>query len=61
VSLFLEVATDNVTAQSLYCTLGFDEVGRREGYYVRSDGSRVSAFTMRCDLARALAAPFKVR
>jgi hypothetical protein len=41
--------------------LGFDEVGRRDGYYVRPDGSRVSAYTMRCDLAQALAAPLKAR
>jgi ribosomal-protein-alanine N-acetyltransferase len=53
VSLFLEVATDNVTAQALYHALGFQEVGKREGYYVRPDGSRISAYTMRCDLTRA--------
>jgi [ribosomal protein S18]-alanine N-acetyltransferase len=58
-SLFLEVATDNASAQTLYRSLGFDEVGRREGYYVRPDGSRVSAHTMRCDLVRALAGPGK--
>jgi ribosomal-protein-alanine N-acetyltransferase len=52
VSLFLEVATDNVTAQALYHALGFQEVGKREGYYVRPDGSRISAYTMRCDLTR---------
>jgi ribosomal-protein-alanine N-acetyltransferase len=51
-SMFLEVATDNVTAQALYQTFGFGEVGRREGYYQRRDGTRVSAFTMRCDLLR---------
>ena len=52
VSMFLEVATDNVSAQLLYRTFGFGEVGRRDGYYLRPDGSRVSAYTMRCELAR---------
>jgi ribosomal-protein-alanine N-acetyltransferase len=50
VAMFLEVATDNSTAQRLYRTFGFDEVGRRDGYYQRANGARVSAYTMRCDL-----------
>jgi [ribosomal protein S18]-alanine N-acetyltransferase len=50
--MFLEVATDNLPAQALYRAFGFDEVGRREGYYQRADGTRISALTMRCDLAR---------
>jgi ribosomal-protein-alanine N-acetyltransferase len=50
-AMFLEVATDNFAAQLLYQSFGFGEVGRREGYYLRPDGSRMSAFTMRCDLA----------
>ena len=49
-AMFLEVATDNSSAQLLYRAFGFVEVGRREGYYQRSDGSRMSAYTMRCDL-----------
>jgi len=51
-SMFLEVATDNRSAQELYHAYGFDVVGMREGYYLRPDGSRVSAYTMRCDLGR---------
>lgn len=51
VAMFLEVATDNVSAQLLYRTFGFGEVGKREGYYQRADGTRVSAYTMRCDLS----------
>ena len=50
-SMFLEVAADNESAQALYTTFGFVEVGRREGYYQRPDGSRMNAFTMRADLA----------
>lgn len=32
-TLFLEVAVSNIPAQRLYRRLGFDEVGRRKGYY----------------------------
>ena len=49
-TMFLEVATDNLSGQALYRTFGFDPVGLREGYYARSDGTRVSAHTMRCNL-----------
>jgi ribosomal-protein-alanine N-acetyltransferase len=49
-SVFLEVAADNHSAQSLYRSFGFIEVGKREGYYQRPDGSRMSAYTMRSDL-----------
>jgi ribosomal-protein-alanine N-acetyltransferase len=49
-TMFLEVATDNLAAQRLYRSFGFVEVGRREGYYQRPDGIRVSALTMRVDL-----------
>ena len=52
-SMFLEVAADNHSAQALYRTFGFVEVGRREGYYLRPDGSRMNAYTMRCDLKEA--------
>ena len=51
VTMFLEVATDNRSAQMLYRSFGFAEVGEREGYYQRPDGTRVSAYTMRCNLA----------
>jgi ribosomal-protein-alanine N-acetyltransferase len=51
-TMFLEVATDNISAQILYQSFGFAEVGKREGYYLRPDGSRMSAYTMRCDLSQ---------
>ena len=42
----LEVEDGNEPALALYRRLGFVEVGRRDGYYVRPDGSRASASTM---------------
>jgi ribosomal-protein-alanine N-acetyltransferase len=33
-------------ALALYRRLGFAEVGRRPGYYLRPDGSRATALTM---------------
>lgn len=51
VSLYLEVAADNVAALRLYRRLGFDEIGRRDGYYARSGRDQaVAALTMRLDL-----------
>lgn len=44
--LFLEVAADNASAAALYRSLGFAEVGRRNGYYARRDGSRADALTL---------------
>lgn len=49
-TMYLEVAVDNHEAQALYRRYGFREVGRRDGYYLRRDGSRMSAYTMRGDL-----------
>ena len=49
VSLYLEVADDNAAAVRLYKRLGFDQVGRREGYY-RRPGEDAAALTMRLDL-----------
>jgi len=37
-SLFLEVGVDNPAARSLYAQAGFEEVGRRAGYYARHGG-----------------------
>jgi ribosomal-protein-alanine N-acetyltransferase len=45
---FLEVRVDNEPARALYRSEGFDEVGRRRGYY---DGGRVDAVTMRKELS----------
>lgn len=44
--LFLEVATDNTAAKSLYLSLGFKEVGHRKAYYDRGQGVRVDAVIM---------------
>jgi [ribosomal protein S18]-alanine N-acetyltransferase len=51
--MFLEVAVDNLAAQRLYEAAGFERVGTRRDYYLRTDGSRASAYTMRCDLEQA--------
>lgn len=50
VRLFLEVEESNTAAISLYGRLGFETVGRREGYYPKLDGSRIAALVMRRDL-----------
>ncbi|MEM6932202.1 MAG: GNAT family N-acetyltransferase [Pseudomonadota bacterium] len=44
--LFLEVAYDNEAALTLYDRNGFEQVGRRKGYYLRPDGSRADALVM---------------
>lgn len=46
-SLFLEVADDNTAARALYAAAGFAEVGRRGGYYARTDGRAVDALVLR--------------
>ena len=46
VRLFLEVAVDNAPARALYRSNGFEETGKRRGYYRRPDGSRVDAILM---------------
>jgi len=46
----LEVEEGNAPALALYGRFGFRETGRREGYYVKPDGSRVAALTMMLDL-----------
>ena len=42
----LEVEDGNDPALGLYHRLGFKSVGRREGYYLRPDGSRAGALSM---------------
>ena len=49
--LFLEVEEGNAPAIALYRRLGFETVGRREGYYPKPDGTRAAALVMRRDLA----------
>ncbi|MDP8919934.1 MAG: GNAT family N-acetyltransferase [Pseudomonadota bacterium] len=46
----LEVEEGNGPAIALYRRLGFQETGRREGYYQKADGTRVSALTMALSL-----------
>lgn len=41
--LFLEVASDNTGASSLYQTMGFEQVGLRKRYYRRANGVMVDA------------------
>ena len=40
-AVFLEVRTDNEAAIALYRSMGFDQIGRRPGYYNGAD-----AYTM---------------
>jgi ribosomal-protein-alanine N-acetyltransferase len=42
----LEVEEGNLPALALYRRLRFAETGRRDGYYRKPDGTRVSALTM---------------
>lgn len=42
-SCFLEVAEDNEAAKALYAALGFQEVGRRPGYYHGAPGQGAAA------------------
>lgn len=45
-TVHLEVEDGNDPALALYRRLGFARVGRREGYYLRPDGSRTGALSM---------------
>ena len=47
---FLEVAADNAPAIALYLSSGFEQAGRRRGYYRRPDGSVLDALGLRCSL-----------
>ncbi|MFL4995634.1 MAG: GNAT family N-acetyltransferase, partial [Microvirga sp.] len=46
----LEVEEGNGPAIALYRRAGFREIGRREGYYRKADGTKASALTMALDL-----------
>lgn len=56
-SVHLEVEEGNTPALALYRRAGFREVGRRQGYYGRPDGSRATALVM----SAVLAGPAAVR
>lgn len=44
--LLVEVAQDNVAALALYRASGFEQVGRRRGYYPRARGAAVDALVL---------------
>lgn len=48
--LHLEVAADNGAGLALYRKLGFAEVGRRKGYYVRKRGPSADALLLALEL-----------
>ncbi len=48
--LFLEVAEDNIAARALYRRAGFEIVGRRPRYYVRSGMPSVDALLLSLNL-----------
>ena len=49
-SAFLEVASDNHAAQSLYAGFRFAQIACRQGYYLRKDAPSVDALILRRDL-----------
>jgi len=49
--VFLEVGKDNAPACRLYAAAGFEEVGRREGYYQAAAETGSTALVLRRDLA----------
>lgn len=51
--VFLEVAEDNVAARALYAQAGYDQVGRRRGYYQAANGASVDALVLRKSLPSA--------
>lgn len=46
----LEVEEGNAPALALYRRLRFRDIGRREGYYRKTDGTKAAALTMALDL-----------
>jgi len=45
-SAFLEVLASNLPAQSLYARKGFQQQGKRAGYYQTPDGARQDALIL---------------
>lgn len=50
-TLFLEVDEGNVPARALYVRCGFAEVGRRQAYYRKADGSAATALVLQRPLS----------
>ncbi|MXO90693.1 GNAT family N-acetyltransferase [Pontixanthobacter aquaemixtae] len=48
-TVFLEMRANN-PAETLYRSVGFEPVGRRENYYLMADGNRIDAITFRLTL-----------
>jgi ribosomal-protein-alanine N-acetyltransferase len=49
-AVFLEVGEQNEPARRLYARAGFEEVGRRQGYYQTAEGESATALVLRRDL-----------
>lgn len=49
-TIFLEVDEHNEPARRLYARAGFQEVGRRPGYYTQEKGAPTAALVLRRDL-----------
>lgn len=49
-TMFLEVDEANLAALRLYRGFGFEEIGRRKGYYSKADGSAATALVMRAPI-----------
>ncbi|EPX85969.1 Ribosomal-protein-S18p-alanine acetyltransferase [Salipiger mucosus DSM 16094] len=49
-TVLLEVAEENEPARAFYAACGYEDCGRRRGYYHRPDGSRDDALLMRRSL-----------
>ena len=52
--LLLEVAEDKAAARSLYAATGFNEAGRRRGYYPTAEGGRADALILALNLTARL-------
>ena len=48
--LYLEVAQSNAAALAFYKKAGFDETGRRPGYYVKAGAASEDAIVLSCKL-----------
>src|SRR5690606_20519177 len=53
-TMHLEVAEDNAPARALYAKLGYEQAGRRRGYYAAGRADAVDAIVMRRTLPRPI-------